>query len=70
MKCNFQPISGICECSTCYRKVECEDCNRLDVECKSRGLGDTIAKITHAIGVHKCQGCTDRQKKLNDWFSY
>jgi hypothetical protein len=31
----------------------------------SRGLGDTIAKITTAIGVQKCSGCSERQAALN-----
>ena len=38
--------------------------------CKSRGLGDTIAKITTAIGIKPCRGCKQRQKKLNELFPY
>lgn len=37
---------------------------------KSRGLGDTIAKITSAVGIKPCGGCKGRQAKLNKWFSY
>jgi hypothetical protein len=37
---------------------------------KSRGVGDTIAKTTHAIGVKPCRGCKDRQEKLNKMFPY
>ena len=37
---------------------------------KSRGLGDTIAKITSAVGIKPCGGCKKRQKKLNKWFPY
>jgi len=36
----------------------------------SRGLGDTIAKLTKAVGIKPCGGCKDRQKKLNEWFPY
>lgn len=49
---------------------------------KSKGLGDTIAKITHFFGIdilakkianlfgkEDC-GCTRRQKKLNEKFPY
>lgn len=31
----------------------------------SRGLGDTIAKATHAVGIAPCGGCTKRQEWLN-----
>ena len=37
---------------------------------KSRGLGDTIAKITRAVGIKPCGGCKKRQKKLNELFPY
>ena len=36
----------------------------------SRGLGDTVAKITTAIGVKPCGGCRKRQKILNERFPY
>jgi hypothetical protein len=52
------------------------------IENKSKGLGDTIAKITHAIGLdiladkiaklfgkNDC-GCERRRKKLNDLVPY
>ncbi len=38
--------------------------------CRSRGLGDTIAKATRAVGIKPCGGCKDRQKKLNEIFPY
>lgn len=52
-----------------------------DVTQKSRGLGDTIAKITHYTGIAKAVkikekitgkpcGCANRQKKLNQKVSY
>jgi len=49
---------------------------------KSKGLGDTIAKVTHAVGLDKVAeavakaagkedcGCSKRQQKLNDMFPY
>lgn len=39
-------------------------------KCKSRGLGDTVAKITSAVGVKPCGKCKERQAKLNDLVPY
>lgn len=48
-------------------------------KCVSRGLGDTIAKITHATGIAQVVkkvsggedcGCRGRQNKLNEIFPY
>lgn len=47
-------------------------------QCKSRGLGDTIAKVTHATGIAQLVekvsgggcGCRGRQDKLNELFPY
>lgn len=36
----------------------------------SRGFGDTIAKITTAIGIKPCGGCKGRQKTLNKLIPY
>jgi len=36
----------------------------------SRGLGDTIAKITGAVGIKTCGKCEERRKKLNKIFPY
>lgn len=48
----------------------------------SQGLGDTIAKVTNALGIDKLAeevaqamgkedcGCKKRQQKLNDMFPY
>jgi hypothetical protein len=36
----------------------------------SRGLGDTIAKITSAVGIKPCGGCKKRQAALNERFPY
>ena len=57
-----------------------EDYNKLkqNVETQSKGVGDTVAKITKATGVDKLVkfiagedcGCDDRQEKLNKLFTY
>jgi hypothetical protein len=36
----------------------------------SRGLGDTIKKITSAVGFKSCAGCKERAEKLNRMFPY
>lgn len=36
----------------------------------STGLGDTIAKITTALGIKPCGGCKKRQTWLNEHFPY
>jgi hypothetical protein len=52
------------------------------VEEESKGLGDTIAKVTHAVGLDKVAesvakavgkedcGCNKRREMLNDLFPY
>lgn len=37
---------------------------------KSKGLGDTIKKVTDFLRIPQCGGCKDRQKKLNQLFPY
>ena len=36
----------------------------------SKGLGDTIAKMTGAMGIRPCGGCKKRQELLNRMFPY
>ena len=36
----------------------------------SRGLGDTIAKATKAVGVKPCGGCEKRRRILNKFVPY
>ena len=36
----------------------------------SRGLGDTVAKVTSAVGIKPCGGCKARQKWLNEKIPY
>ena len=37
---------------------------------KSKGLGDTIKKVTSAVGIKQCGACKKRQAKLNKMFPY
>ena len=37
---------------------------------KARGLGDTVAKMTKAVGIKPCGGCKKRQEWLNKKVPY
>ena len=37
---------------------------------ESKGLGDTIKKITDKVGIKQCGRCRRRQAKLNKMFPY
>lgn len=37
---------------------------------KSKGLGDTVKKVTNALGIKQCPPCKRRQEKLNRLFPY
>jgi hypothetical protein len=37
---------------------------------KSRGLGDTIKKVTRKMGIKQCSACKKRQERLNKMFPY
>ncbi len=37
---------------------------------RSRGLGDTIAKVTNALGIPSCPGCKKRQDWANKLLPY
>jgi hypothetical protein len=39
-------------------------------EKKSEGLGDTVKKVTNALGINQCALCKRRQEKLNRLFPY
>jgi hypothetical protein len=41
-----------------------------NIKRKSRGLGDTIAKATKAVGIKPCGGCKKRQEWLNEKVPY
>ena len=51
-------------------KPGCSKCQAAKKPMKSRGLGDTIAKITHKLGIKQCKSCKQRQEKLNRKFGY
>ena len=36
----------------------------------SEGLGDSIKKVTNALGIKQCGGCKKRQEILNRMFPY
>lgn len=36
----------------------------------SRGLGDTIANVTHFFRIEPCDGCEIRREALNEMFPY
>lgn len=63
---------GIIKCVACGRRLKHEgpmpaaNCGRN----VSRGLGDTVAKITSAVGLKPCGGCKQRQAWLNERFPY
>jgi hypothetical protein len=37
---------------------------------KSKGLGDTVKKVTDALKIKQCSACKRRQEKLNRLFPY
>jgi hypothetical protein len=45
----------------CYRRL---------FRTKSRGFGDTISKLTHALGIPECGGCAKRRGQINKIFPY
>ena len=44
--------------------------NMKDKESDSKGLGDTVKKVTNALGIKQCEPCKRRQQKLNRLFPY
>jgi len=37
----------------------------------SKGLGDTVAKVIHAVtGIEPCEACRRRRDRLNEMFPY
>lgn len=37
---------------------------------KSKGLGDTVAKVFSAVGIKECRPCSKRKARLNSWMPY
>ncbi len=52
------------------QKPGCSKCQQEKQPKKSKGLGDTIAKITSRLGIKQCSACKKRQKALNKRFKY
>lgn len=52
------------------KKPGCTKCQKQKQPKKSKGLGDTIAKITSVFGIKQCDACKKRQKALNKRFKY
>jgi len=50
------------------RKLEMDA--KLPESGESRGLGDTIKKVTNKLGIKQCGACKRRQLKLNHMFPY
>jgi hypothetical protein len=48
--------------------VQCPHAN--DPRAESRGLGDTVHKVTHALGIPECGGCKQRLELLNQLVQY
>jgi hypothetical protein len=66
------PIATKQFCITCNTFIYCgisKDAFE-SKQTKSRGLGDTIRKITTALHIPHCGGCEQRQAKLNEMFPY
>lgn len=50
------------------RKLEID--STLPESGESRGLGDTIKKVTNKLGIKQCGACKKRQMRLNKLFPY
>jgi hypothetical protein len=49
-------------CAVCGFKGGARDWRK---NCKLRGLGDMVARVTDALGINKCGRCAKRQELLN-----
>ena len=59
------------KCDICGFETEVpENVDHVHHVCKSRGLGDTVAKVTKAFGIKPCGKCKKRQQALNSMVSY
>lgn len=79
--CNNCGISFKTQKETINNLIVCEACF-LKLKDKSLGLGDTIQKITHSIGLDKAAeivatslgfddcNCDERRRRLNEKFPY
>lgn len=52
-------------------KLDCLSVGSEEIKAvRSRGLGDTIAKVTKAVGIKPCGGCARRRALLNRLVPY
>ena len=74
MDCPLEIIDGRWTCPDCgwvYLRLGTHRPPRHNCQkAPSRGLGDTIAKLTSAIGIKPCDGCKERQALLNRMVPY
>jgi len=73
MNCQWNPDGPPWKCQQCgytYPRPTAAPPRRNCPKAPSRGLGDTIAKMTKAVGIKPCGGCKKRQRKLNQWWPY
>lgn len=66
MKCQPEEKDGKWTCVVCGFTHD----KQFHKKCKSAGLGDSIARVTNALGIKKCGGCAERQKKFNELLPY
>tara|TARA_R110001592_G_scaffold182683_5_gene426065 strand:- start:2593 stop:3105 length:513 start_codon:yes stop_codon:yes gene_type:complete len=52
------------------KKPGCAQCQNKKQPKKSKGLGDTIAKVTSFFGIKQCDACKKRRKFLNKKVKY
>lgn len=60
--CGKHLYAGTMSPGVCFR------CDQYDGP--SRGLGDTVAKVTKVFGVKECGGCAKRRARLNQMKPY
>lgn len=57
-------------CPLCGQKATLDAPEPIAHPCKSRGLGDTVAKGLAMVGIKPCGGCKERQSALNRILPY
>lgn len=82
MECDLKLMDGewICQRPGCGHRVSSpkrpitrcslDPDNPFSPHYKPRGFGDTVAKLTSAVGLKPCGGCKKRQEWLNKHFPY
>ena len=60
----------IYHCENCQLRVPIDAGKPALIQVGSRGLGDTVAKLTSALGIKPCGGCEGRRDLLNKLIPY